>query len=529
MKKKRITALVLTGVMILSLVGCAGGQSSHTETQTAGTESTDTSNTSTGSIESDKAEKDSVRDDVVIYYSSEPDTLDQHDTTTVSAAVMIRNLYANLYRLNSNGDIVPELAESYRVNDDFSVYEITIKDGLRFSDGSDLKASDVAYSYNRAKSLGGTYYECLQEVTALDDNTVRITLTEPNSTFLNDLCVEYMCVMSENAVESGMDVDTCPTITSGAYTVEQWNKGESIILKANPYYFAGEPSIKTATIVYQLSEKSAYQALTDGSVDYLASVSSEEIPYLKADDDIELISYDNFAWNFLSLNENDPHFADDNVRRAIYYALDLNYIIDTALDGLGTPAPIIMNSSISGYLEGCDTVDYDLVKAKEFMAASAYPDGFDMTIEVGHDYWGKVAEEIGILLSEIGIKVTVEEKTLSEELDDFMDFSYTAGIMSYSMSSGTFSHATPLFKAGDALNFSCSPDGEIGDLLEKAAMVGEDERGDLLQEAFQQMKEKNLYIGLYWPTVYDAKTDALKQKDPVTSEKFIIANMYWEA
>ena len=524
MKKKRITALILAGVMILSLAGCAGGKNSRTGK--TGTESTDTKKEEGGSA---GAEKVSARDDVVIYYNSEPDTLDQHDTETVSAAVMIRNLYANLYRLDSNGNIVPELAESYTVNDDFSVYEITIKDGLQFSDGSDLKASDVAYSYNRAKSLGGTYYKCLQEVRALNDRTVRITLSEPNSTFLNDLCVEYMCVMSEKAVESGMDVDTCPTITSGAYTVEEWKKGDRIILKANPYYLAGEPPIKKAVIVYQLSENSAYQALTDGSVDYLASVSSEEVPYLKANDDIELISYDNFAWNFLSLNEKDPHFADDKVRRAIYYALDLNYIIDTALDGLGTPAPIIMNSSISGYIAGCDTVDYDLAKAKECMAESAYPDGFDMIIEVGHDYWAKAAEEIGTLLSEIGIRVTVEEKTLSEELNDFQNFSYTAGIMSYSMSSGTFSHATPLFKAGDALNFSCSPDGEIGDLLEKAVTVEENERGELLQEAYQQMKEKNLYIGLYWPTVYDAKTAALKQKDPVTSEKFIIANMYWEA
>lgn len=525
MRKKKVTGMVFACIMLLSLAGCTGVQESQKENATAGSESNETQNKDSGDTES---EKTSVRDDVVIYYGSEPDTLDQHDTTTVAAAVMIRNLYANLYRMDSDGDIVPELAESYTVNDDFSVYEITIKDGLRFSDGSDLKASDVAYSYNRARSLGGTYYKCLQEVTALDDHTVRITLSEPNSTFINDLSVEYMCVMSEKAVEGGMDVDTCPTVTSGAYTVEQWNKGESIVLKANPYYFAGEPAIKKAKVVYRLSEDSAYQALIDGSIDYLASVSTEEVPYLKADDNIELISYDNFAWNFLSLNEKDPHFADANVRKAMYYALDLNYIIDTALDGLGTPAPIVINSSISGYIDGCDTVDYDLVKAREFMEASAYPDGFDMTIEVGHDYWVKVAEEIGTLLSEIGIQVTVEEKTISEELEDFMDFSYTAGIMSYSMSSGTFSHATPLFKAGDELNFSSSEDGEIGDLLEKAVTVGDDEREEILKNAFQLMKEKNLYIGLYWPTIYDAKIADLHQKNPVTSEKFIIANMYWE-
>lgn len=81
---------------------------------------------------------------------------------------------------------------------------------------------------------------------------------------------------------------------------------------------------------------------------------------------------------------------------------------------------------------------------------------------------------------------------------------------------------------GRYLNFAASTDSEISDLLEKASSVKPEEKAELLSRAYQLMKEKNIYIGLYWPTVYDAKFVNLKQKEPVTSEKFIIANMYWE-
>lgn len=513
---KKLAALILAGAAAFSFAGCQAPKealSSLTpEAESSVSASADTPK----------------REDIIIYSNSEPDTLDQHDTETLSTATLSRNLYANLYRLNADGTLVPELADHFTVNDDFTEYTFTLKDNLKFSDGSPLTASDVVYTFQRAKDGGGTYYKELQELQALDERTVIITLKRSNNAFLNELTTEYMCVMSQTAIENGMDVDNLPTITSGAYTVEQWVKGKYIQLKANPYYLDGEPSIKTAKILYQLPDIRPYQALLNGTIDYISSVSTEEIPYLKADDNVELISYDNLAWNFLSLNETDPHLSDIHVRNAIYYALDLEYIIDTALDGLATPAPLIVNGSISGYLPGCDTVDFNLNRAKECMAASAYPDGFDLTIEVGTETREKVAKEIAVLLSEIGIRVTIERKEISEVLRDWFDYSYTATISSYSMASRIISHAAPLFRAGDSLNFSRSPDGEIGELLEKSTEADNDEKTQYLAQAYQRMKELNLYIGLYWPTIYDAKNASLQQSEPVISEKFIIANMSWE-
>ncbi|MBU5681127.1 ABC transporter substrate-binding protein [Blautia sp. MSJ-9] len=532
-------ACIMAGILVMTVMteSLAGCKLTENETQTAESADTvsdtqpDQQEKTSGSepdADTDVEKPEEIRDDVVIYSGSEPETLDQHDSTTVATAILIRNLYANLYRLDSDGNIVPELAESSSVNDDYTEYTITLKEGLQFSDGSPLTASDVVYTYRRGMDSEVTYYQELKAVEAKDDQTVVITLSEPNNEFLNDLTVEYMCVMSEAAIEEGMDVDNCPDITSGAYTVEKWNKGESIVLKANPYYFDGEADIKTATILYRLQDENVYQALQEGSVDYLTSVSVEQVPYLRADENIELISYDNFAWNFLTLNEKNPYFEDQNVRRAIYYALDLNYIIETALDGLGTPAPIMVNGSIAGYVSGCDSTEFDLNKAKEYMAKSAYPDGFDLTIKVGDDVRKNVAEEIGTLLAELGIKVTVEMEEMSQVITDLYDLSYEAAIISYSMSSGTVTHAVPLFKVGDSMNFAGNTDGEIADLLEQSVKVEQEKKTELLTKAYQLMKEKNIYIGLYWPTVYDAKNENLEQKEPVTSEKFIIANMYWE-
>lgn len=519
MKKKatRIMKCILLMTMVsLSMAGCKMAEQGNAS---AGAQEQE---------EINKSENKETRDDVVIYSELVPETLDQHDSVTVATAIYVRNLYANLYRLDTDGEIVPELAESYSVNADYTEYTITLKEGIKFSDGSPITAEDVVYTYKRGMNSKVTYYEELKNVEAKDDQTVVITLNQPNNEFLNDLTVEYMCVMSKAAIESGMDVATHPDVTSGAYTVEQWNPDESITLKANPYYFEGEPAIKTAKVIFKLPEETAYQAMKNGEVDYLTSVSVDQVPYLQADDDIDLIAYDNFAWNFLMLNEQAPHFADQKVRSAIYYALDLNYIIDTALDGRGTPAPIPVNGLISGYMEGCDDVDFDLNKAKEYMAESAYPDGFDMTIKVNNDEREKVVEAIGTLLSEIGIHVTAEKEDVNQLLTEAAEHSYEGAIISYSMSSGTVAHAAPLFRPGDSLNFAASTDSEIVELLEKASTVAPEEKTEILSKAYQLMEEKNIYIGLYWPTIYDAKSVKLKQKDMVTSEKFVIANMYWE-
>ncbi|MDO4502856.1 MAG: ABC transporter substrate-binding protein [Coriobacteriia bacterium] len=474
-----------------------------------------------------KEEAKDVRTDLTLYSDLEPETMDVDES--VATAVLFRNIYANLYRIDASNQPVPELAEDYSVNKDFTEYTFTLKDDLKFSDGSELTAEDVRYTFKRDMKKGMDYFSAIKNVEAPDKKTVVVTLTEPNNAFLTDVASEHMAVMSKAAIKDGMDVANLPTVTSGAYTVEKWDKKKHTIkLKANPNFLNGEPAIKDVTLLYKL-KGTIYDAMQDGTVDYASNIPNDsvDIPDLKAADGIDLTPYDNCSWNYIALNRNKPQYADDNVRRAIACALDLDYIISSALDGQGTAAPLIITGAISGYLPGYTDSPYDVKKAKEYLAASKYPNGFTMTLEIGDTSGLKVAEAVKTLLKEINIDVKIKEEDGNKLVENALTANYDAVFLSYSMYSGNISHAIPLFGKGD-LHICQGDDSDIESRMKKSLAVGEEERDKLLGEAYTLMREKWPYIGLYWTTVHDAKVANLKLTEPVVSERFSLSNMYWD-
>ncbi|MDO4489280.1 MAG: ABC transporter substrate-binding protein [Eubacteriales bacterium] len=521
---KRIIAIMISLTLLLSLCACTNNLKDKPEQQLTETVNETVANNDTEVKEEVPAQ---VRTDLRIYSDLEPDTLDQD--VSVSTSILFRNLYSNLYRINSNNSIVPELAETYTVNEDFTEYTFTIRTDMLFSDGTPITAQDVKFTYERAMAADNDYFIGIESVEAPDDKTVIIKLLEPNNSFLSDMTGEHMAVMSRAAVEGGMDVANCPNITSGAYYVDSWDKENHIIhLKGNPYFNGTGPDITDVTIYYKL-EESIYEALRNGTIDYATNIGndSEDIPYLRVAEGIDLIPYDNCSWNFISLNQLHPQFADDNVRSAIVSALDVNYIISAALSGQGTPAPLMIMPAIAGYLPGFDDSPYDVKKAREYMAASNYPDGFKMKLEIADVSGAAIAEAVKTLLKEIKIDVEIVEEDGNTLVDNALTGNYEAVFLSYSMYSGHVSHAIPLFSNGE-LHISNGDDTEIGDLLQKSLAVNEKERDRLLSEAYTMMREKWSYIGLYWITVHDAKVEKLKLREPITSERYILSNMYWE-
>ncbi|MDO4479403.1 MAG: ABC transporter substrate-binding protein [Lachnospiraceae bacterium] len=529
--KKKLIALLMGAAMVMSLGGCGASNNAPSQENGAAEATTDEAVTEAAEEEIDVPSDEEVsvlRNDLNIYSDLEPETLDLD--VSVAAAVMFRNIYGNLYRLNSNNQISPELAEDYTANDDFTVYTFTLKDDLKFSDGSPLTSADAKYTFERAIDMGMEFFMQIASVETPDDKTIVITLTEPNNSFLTDVASEHMAIMSQAAIEGGMDVAECPNVTSGAYYVESWDReSHTIFLKSNPYFVNGEPEIKIVNVMYKLDEP-LYDAMMDGTLDYVSNIpnDSEDIPFLKAVNGVDLMPYDNNSWNFIALNQELPHYADENVRRAISAALDLDYIIGSALDGQGTPAPLIITGSISGYLPGFNDSPYDVKMAKEYMAASAFPDGFTMKLEIGDTSGKKVAEVVKTLLQEINIDVEIIEEDGNVLVDNALSGNYDATFLSYSMYSGHISHAIPLFREGE-LHISRNPNTEIGDLMQQSLAVDEEKRDELLSEAYTLMRDKWPYVGLYWTTVHDAKVEGLSLKEPVTSEKYILANMFWEA
>lgn len=493
---KKLLSMLLVLVMMAALaVGCASPAEQG------------------GDVPAADAPAASGRTDANVQIFAEPDTLDIHRTAAVISHALCRDIYAGLVRME-NGEIVADLAESWEWNADYTEITFQLKEGILFSDGTPITAEDVVYSFNRGIEAGfGTYYVYIENLAAKGEREVVITLNQPYSVFLSSMCTTYFSVMSKAAVEAGMDVGFLPNVTSGAYYVEKWETGAGITLKANPNYYRGEAAVKDVELLFMTDENTALIALESGDIDYMmggaGTLAGSSIQYLEGVENCSLLPFASTAYNFLSLNQNVEYFADKNVRKAIDCAINREDIILAALDGYGTPAGIPVLPSLGGYVDGFAPTAYDVEAAKQYMAASAYPNGFTFTIQACSDQWTKVAQVIQSELKEIGITVNIEEMEVGTVITNMSTNNYEAAIMSWANGSGDVSNTASMYIQGDALCFAGLKDNRLGELFDESLRTTDAERDAVLKEAYTIIMDEVPYVSLFWPTSYYATAKGL--------------------
>jgi len=468
-----------------------------------------------------------VRQDILIQCAEEPKSLDSHNSTAIITAMATRNLHGNLLRRNGKGDIVCELAEGYTVNKNFTVYTFKLRDNLKFSDGSPLTSADVKYTYERALKGKGVLFKVMQSIEAPDAKTVVITLKNPGSNFPSSLALEYFGIYSKKAMEEGMDIAKLPKITSGAYYVESWEQGK-LQLKANPHYYAGKAKISNATIKYlDLDDPNYYKEFLESKVDYLAVMRSNRAAELDARKEIEIIPFDTINWQFMSLNNTVPTLADRNVRLALHYGLDREAMTKAALGDYALPANFPVTPGMSGYIGGYEP-EYNLVKAKEYMAKSRYPQGFTLKIQWNSQDRKKLVEVMTKQLKQLNIAVEPVRVNTAEARSNIRSGKYEALLWSYTVASQDIGYMLPIYKKGNEQYFSKNPDDSASMLLEQAMRLDGNDRKDVLKRFYDKLQNQMPYLGLYWPTKYHAKKASLKLTEKANSEKFVIYNMEWE-
>ena len=199
-----------------------------------------------------------------INLASEPDKLDPALNTTVDGACLAVNSFEGLCTYNDKGEVTNAFAEDYTVSDDGLTYTFTIKDGLKWSDGSELTAKDFEYSWNRAANpeTGADYAYMFDPIAKKDDGTLDAVASEDGKTFTVKLvapCVYFLdlCAFpayypvqqaSVEAVEGweenpGAWALEAGFVTSGAYTLESWNHNESMVYVKNPNYYRADEDV----------------------------------------------------------------------------------------------------------------------------------------------------------------------------------------------------------------------------------------------------------------------------------------------
>ena len=317
-----------------------------------------------------------------------------------------------------------DLATDYSVSEDGLIWTVTIRDDVSFTDGEPLTADDVAFTYNTVKDASSVSdFTMLDYAEAADDRTVVFHMNRPFSIWPYTMAVTG--IVPEHAYDSA--TYGASPIGSGRYILKQWDRGQQVILEANPDYYGGEPLMKKVTILF-MEEDAAFLAAQAGQVDLAytsATYSDQQIEgYALASH----ATVDNRGFNLPAVPEQtdaqgrtvgNDLTADMRVRRAINMGIDRQEMIDHVLNGYGSPAYSVCDQ-MPWYSEASE-VEYDPEGAAALLDEAGWKTGDDgvrekdgvkaelnLLYSAGDSVRQALAADFADQLGKLGISCTLE-------------------------------------------------------------------------------------------------------------------------
>lgn len=429
------------------------------------------------------------------------DSLDPHLTTAAGTREVLFNIFEGLVKPDSEGNIIPAVAEKCDVSPDGTVYTFTLRDGVKFHNGEDVTVDDVVYSISRAAGMldDGAYIakESLAgivSVEATDDKTVVITLSDCNTEFLATLATSNVAIIPKDYEDQA----TAP-IGTGPFKFVSRSPQENFVMEKFDEYW-GEPA-KLDKVTYLITAAdSLVMSLKSGAIDICAHLTvdqakSVEDQYNIEKDTMKLVQA-------LYLNNAVEPFNDVRVRQALCYAVNVQEIIDFVCDGYGVRVGSSMCPAFKKYFRE-DLSDYytqDVEKAKELLNEAGYPDGFSFTITVPSNYPQHVqaAEVIAQQLQAVGITAELKQVEWGTWVSDTYvgrDFQSTVvGFDASTLSARAWLERWTTGYSKNMINFS---DSEYDELFQKAISSTDDnEQTELYKQMEQILTEEaaNVYI-----------------------------------
>ena len=427
------------GAAALGLAACGGSKSGSTATSGSASSA---AGSSTGSVNTAG---------FTVQYGSNPETLDPALNSAIDGANTIITIFEPLLLINENNEVVGGQAESWEASEDGLTWTFTMRDGLKWSDGTDLNAKDFEYSFKRMANpdTAAPYAEtCLGmidgfdaaqagdtdalNVKASDDGkTLTIVLSYPCSYFDKMAAFASMSPVQQATVEANGDA-WCTSaetfVSNGPYMITEWTPSERIVLTKNPNYVGGWDSSKivSSSITLLLLEDSSasYAAYNSGEAVLIKDVPTDEIPSLtKAEDGGDFYVDTILGTYYVSLNLQRDAFKDAKVRKALSLAIDRDYVANTIMQGTYSTADSIVGPGIvdeNGYFHDNGNAPYisadyeaNMAEAKKLLEEAGYPNGEGYpTIEYSTNdagYHVPLAEYLQQAWGDLGITLTINK------------------------------------------------------------------------------------------------------------------------
>lgn len=379
---------------------------------------------------------------------SEPTTLDPAKIQDLVTLELLCNCFEGLVRYNAQNQIEPCLAERWEISPDRRSYTFFLRDGVVFHNGRPLTAADIKYSWERAltpdthSNVAANYLGAVEgasEVTAgrrkdlpgvevAGPRTLRVRLDRPRAYALGLFAYPTGFVVCKEAVEqTGGEIRAQSLVGTGPFTLQSYQPGVRIVLKANPRYWGGRPRMDRVEGVILLNRDTAYDNFRTLRIDLFLDVpmtryaQDRHAGNLKSDYHL----FPTASVDYLVMHPGrQPVFARKEVRQAFSLAIDRNEILRLAYKSVGVVADRILPPSLPGTGNSPPPRAYDPMQARSLLARAGYPEGKEFpaltltTLE--HDpartsACQMIAQQ---LKKNLGVRVTLQEREAAQYWED---------------------------------------------------------------------------------------------------------------
>ena len=381
------------------------------------------------------------------------DSLDPHKAVAAGTKEVLFNLFEGLVKPTSDGDLIPAVASAYEESEGGKVYTFTLRDGIKFHDGSLVTAEDVKFSLDKCAdtSNGGSLvpaFSNIESVTIADDHTVVVTLQEADTEFLAYMTTAIIPKANENP-------DTNP-IGTGPYKYVSRSPQENFVVERFDDYWGEKANIENVTFKICANADSIVMNLEGGSIDMFARVTATQAAELS--DKFDVLEGTMNLVQALYLNNAVAPFDDVRVRQALSYAVNPQEIMDIISDGKGTELGSSMFPAFGKYYmeELNDTYQQNFDKAKELLTEAGYPDGFSFTITVPSNYQPHIdtAQVLVEQFANIGVTANIQLVEWDSWLSDvYTDRNFESTVVGVDASSLTGAALLQRFTSTASNNF----------------------------------------------------------------------------
>jgi peptide/nickel transport system substrate-binding protein len=459
-------------------------------------------------------------------------TFDPHSQNHATTNTMVMHVYESLTRYDRSYNVEPSLATQWKEVSP-TQWRFTLRQGVKFHDGSPFTADDVVFSFARIQQPQGTmqiYVSGIAEVKKVDDHTVDFVLSGPNPILLRNI-IDFR-IMSKGWSEKNRSQNiqdykareesyaSRNANGTGPYILKGWEPDKRIVFAANPGWW-GKRDGNVTDVVYTpiKSDATRVSALLAGDVDMVTDLPTQDVERLRKNDKLKVLDGHEVRTIFIGMDQHNDElqyssvkgknpFKDVRVRRALNMAVDREAIKRVTMRGLSIPAGLMVAPGVHGHDKALDKpYPYDANAAKKLLAESGYPNGFEFTLDCPNNRYvndEEICQALVGMWARAGLKVRLNAMPFANFIPKILKHDSSAYMLGWGVA--TFDGLYTLqslvrTKTGGAdgsFNLGRISDSKLDTTIDAIKIATDPKARDaLLREALEATRDQAYYVPLH--------------------------------